>query len=641
MAMPETTQIGSEIEEYGSGLAAGRLDVNSVLLARYKVLGVLGGGGQGAVYQARDLNFPDARRLVAIKEMVMNADDSSYLNAFKREANMLAILNHPAIPKIYDFFSQNDRAYLVMEYINGSDLEAIMKKTKSLPMEKILEWAIDICDVLDYLHSQQETIVFRDMKPANLMIDSRGKVRLVDFGIAKKFVGGKKHTMIGTEGYSAPEQYRGNVSPLSDIYALGATLHHVITRQDPRMFAPFTFEERQVTSYLPDAPAGLQAILDHALAYNVADRYQTCAEMRSELEQLLRGPSQLGPALSVSNPSPTTDAIDEEIVDDGGIQPMWVFKTEDEIRSSPVVFKDLVFVGSYDTNIWALKLATGEFVWKYATEGGIASSPEVAPDADLILCGSEDNLFYAIDYKSGATMWTFKTQGRVRGSALVSDNNVFFGSDDGYLYALSNTTGQQRWVFDAGSEIRSRPCILGDRIIIGTDMGEVFGLELNGVRKWRFKAKRAVYSTPVIDLEGICYFGSFDNHLYALDAQSGYSMWRFRTDGPVISSPAITGNFVVVGSTDGNLYSVNAQTGKEKWRFSTATPIVSSPIVHQNTVMFGDSNGVFYAIDAKEGVEKWRFQAGGGITSAAVVAGGNVVLFAALDYSVYALPLAN
>src|SRR5690606_36435077 len=140
-------------------------------------------------------------------------------------------------------------------------------------IDKIIEWAIDLCDVLYYLHSHDpEPIVFRDMKPSNVMIDSRGKVRLIDFGIAKTFVSGVKHTMIGTEGYSAPEQYKGDVTPLSDVYSLGATLHHVLTRRDPRLEPPFSFQERPIRDLNPKAPPALVEIIERALAFNWRDR---------------------------------------------------------------------------------------------------------------------------------------------------------------------------------------------------------------------------------------------------------------------------------------------------------------------------------------------------------------------------------
>ncbi len=135
--------------------------------------------------------------------------------------------------------------------------------------------------MLEYLHDQKpDPIVFRDMKPSNVMIDSLGKVRLIDFGIAKTFVSGVKHTMIGTEGYSAPEQYKGDVSPQSDIYSLGATLHHVLTRKDPRLEPPFSFHERPILDYNADVNPGLVMIVEKALSFKAEDRYETCADMK-------------------------------------------------------------------------------------------------------------------------------------------------------------------------------------------------------------------------------------------------------------------------------------------------------------------------------------------------------------------------
>lgn len=270
----------------------GLLQANTMLFSRYKIEGQIGGGGQSVVYQARDLNFPEARRLVAIKEMLLTDSDpnlrAATIKTFQREANILATLNHPVIPRVYDFFSQNDRAYLIMEYINGRDLEAILVKTKSLPMNKIIEWAIELCDVLYYLHNHQpEPIIYRDMKPANVMIDSLARIRLVDFGIAKIFVSGLPQTMIGTEGYSAPEQYRGKATPLSDIFSLGTTLHHVITRTDPRLEPPFSFAERPITTLNPDATPELETVIMKALEFEPENRYSSCAEMKADLEAIV------------------------------------------------------------------------------------------------------------------------------------------------------------------------------------------------------------------------------------------------------------------------------------------------------------------------------------------------------------------
>ncbi len=198
---------------------------------------------------------------------------------FEREANILATLNHPSIPRIYDYFSAGNRSYLTLEFINGKDLEAIINETPGfLTEERVLGWAIELCDVLSFLHNHKpDPIIFRDMKPSNVMVNLQDHIVLVDFGIAKRFQVGQKGTMIGTEGYSPPEQYRGEAGPLADIYALGATLHHALTRRDPRLEPPFSFGERPLRKINPAVSAELEAVINTALQYNPGDRFQSAA----------------------------------------------------------------------------------------------------------------------------------------------------------------------------------------------------------------------------------------------------------------------------------------------------------------------------------------------------------------------------
>jgi eukaryotic-like serine/threonine-protein kinase len=639
--MSETTQFaGME----GDSHSDSSLKANAVLLNRYKVMGVLGGGGMGTVYQARDLHFPDAYRLVAIKEMQTLAADpalrASTLKTFQREANILATLSHSAIPKIFDFFDQNDRAYLVMEYINGSDLELLLQKTKELPMEKIIEWAIDLCDVLNYLHSHEpEPIVFRDMKPSNVMIDSRGKVRLIDFGIAKTFVSGVKHTMIGTEGYSAPEQYKGDVTPLSDVYSLGATLHHVLTRRDPRLEPPFSFNERPIHELNPKTPPALIAIVEKAITFDSKARFPNCAEMKEALEQLRFGGVAIINSPAYSAGGETATGFFDDFAATGAIQPKWKFATEDEIRCSPAIFKELALIGSYDTNMWAVKLDTGEFVWKFPTMGGIASSPVVDENNKTVMFGSEDYTFYSLDARSGRVSWRYATKDRIRSTPRIAHDHVFFGSDDGKVYALNSANGRYLWAYDTGSPVRSRPFVTDELIIVGSESGEVCGLELSGSRKWTYRTKRGVISSPFVDMaEGICYVGSADNYLYALDVSNGYSSWRFRTNGPIISSPVVSGNFVYFASADGHLYAVSTQNAKEKWKYKIDKPIVASPVVYRGSVYFGGTDEHLYCLDAESGRERWKFKTNGAITSAPYV-GGDIIIVGSMDNTLYALPL--
>lgn len=638
--MSETTQFAASDGDSRSDSSS--LKGNAMLLDRYKIMGVIGGGGMGTVYQARDMHFPDAHRMAAIKEMQTLATDptlrQSTLKTFQREANILATLSHPAIPKIYDFFDDGERAYLVMEFINGSDLELLLQKTKELPIDKIVDWAIDLCDVLHYLHSHEpEPIVFRDMKPSNVMIDSRGNVRLIDFGIAKTFVSGVKHTMIGTEGYSAPEQYKGDVTPQSDIYSLGATLHHVLTRKDPRLEPPFSFAERPLREANPKIPQGLADIIERALSFDVKNRFQSCAEMKDALEALRARPQlYTGASAERYSTEATTGYINEPI--SGAIQPRWVFRSEDEIRASATVMGTTAYVGSYDTNLWALNLENGELVWKHATNGGIASTPMADETNRTVMFGSEDGSFYSVDARTGRISWSYQTQGRIRCSPQLAHGHVFVGSDDGKLYCLNAANGRHLWNYDTSAPVRSRPFVTNDLIIFGSDTGELFAVELSGSRKWSYRAKRAIMSSPVVDHDNICYFGSSDMFFYAVDATSGYSVWRFRTSGPIIGSPTIGNGSAFVGSTDGFLYCLSTQSGRERWKFKTEKPIVASPVLARGIVYFGGTDNTFYALNADSGRELWRFTANGPITSAPYIS-RDLILVGSMDHTLYALPL--
>jgi serine/threonine protein kinase len=205
--------------------------------------------------------------------------------SFEREAETLVWLNHPAIPQVFDYFTVSDRSYLVQEYIQGSDLEAILNGTESFfPHDQVRRWGIEICDVLTYLHSHEpDPIVFRGIQPSNVMIDHLERVRLVGFSRAKMFQAGKQSTIMVTEGYSPPEQYIGVATPLVEIYALGAPLHHLLTRSDPQYEPPFTAILRSIKDYNPDVPDALAAVVMKALNYNPDDRYVSAREMKQAL----------------------------------------------------------------------------------------------------------------------------------------------------------------------------------------------------------------------------------------------------------------------------------------------------------------------------------------------------------------------
>lgn len=630
--MVDTQKLGKQEGPQGHSLQPG-----TVLQNRWRVMGVLGVGGMASVYKARDLRFPDVTRHVAIKEMLNLATDPQIremtLRNFEREANILASLSHPAMPEIYDYFPGKNHVYLVMEYINGRDLEAILNSVgiDKIPIDTVRKWAIELCDVLAYLHEHDpEPIIFRDVKPSNVMIDQHGNVRLIDFGIAKVFESGQKGTMIGTEGYSAPEQYKGEATPLSDVYAVGATLHHILTRRDPRLEPPFSFSERPIRQFNQKVSPDFEAIVMRALAYDPKERFQSAREMKESLDRL--GQRITGGAGIISS---TTEETDSE--SGGSVVPIWKFRCEDEVRSSPSIHGGTLYVGAYDNNLYALQASDGSFKWKYPTDGGIAASPALDPDDNIAIIGSEDAIVYAVDMRSGNICWTIMTERPVRCTARVAHGHVFFGSDDGKLRAAKLSNGRVVWKFDAGAPVRTQPWISDDQIIFGSEAGELIGLDLGGSARWRFRARRGITSSPIIH-DGVAYFGSTDYHVYAVDVKTGYSIWRYKTQKPIWSSPCIDtdGKTIYIGSVDGNLYALDIENGKERWKFASANQITSSPAFANGAVYFGGIDKNIYCIDAKTGKQRWSFTTEGPVASSPIVS-DNVVYIGSSDHYVYAL----
>jgi serine/threonine protein kinase len=600
------------------------------LADRYLIQGILGIGGMSAVYRARDMHFPNVTKLIAVKEMINRALDpivrSTIVRNFEREANLLASLDHRAIPRIYDYFTLNERSYLIIEFVNGQDLEALLNSTNEfIAEERVLRWAIELCDVLSYLHDHKpDPIIFRDMKPSNVMITPQDHVVLVDFGIAKPFQTGKRGTMIGTEGYSPPEQYRGEATPLADIYALGATLHHTLTRRDPRLEPPFSFNERPVGRINPGVSPIMEKVINKALEYTPEDRFKTADEMKTAM----LGVAQATGVLPSIHPSASQRPRSNE-----NIKPVWEFKCEDEIRGSPTCHNGMLYIGCYDNNLYAIEARDGTFSWKYPTDGGIVSKPAVYDDS--IFVGSEDHRLHAVYMRTGRVNWTYYTNGPVRSSPFIAEGHVFIGSDDRFLHAVNAVTGRAAWRLDAGSPVRATPIVVDELVYFGTESGDFHCVDFTGTIKWRFKAKRAVTSSAVVS-KGVVYFGSVDSTIYANDAKTGWVIWRFRLSKPTISTPCLHENLLFTGAIDGLIYCIDTSTSKEVWRYNTQHQVTGSPIIYRDSMYCGSVDGHIYCLEYRTGRLRWKFQTKGSITGTPA-AWEDFIFIGSIDHKIYAL----
>jgi serine/threonine protein kinase len=252
-----------------------------ILDRRYQIAELLGEGGMGKVFLAHDLRLSERR--VVVKQLrddfYREEDKQKALSFFKREMEMLVTLDHPSIVKVIDYFHEEDNYYLVMDYIEGSNLHQRLHKERGgepFDEEIVVAWTLEILDVLSYMHSRN--VIYRDLKPSNIMIDVRGQLKLIDFGIARTFDEGGEGTHVVSAGYSPPEQYWGGASPQSDIYALGGTMHFLLSGTDPQ---PLTCSSPRTLN--PAVSEYIDGVVRKSTAQDINERYADAMDMREAL----------------------------------------------------------------------------------------------------------------------------------------------------------------------------------------------------------------------------------------------------------------------------------------------------------------------------------------------------------------------
>lgn len=258
--------------------------IGSVIDGKYEILTLIGQGGMSKVYLAMDKRLNKQWAVKEIEKRARDKNNEVIIRSAIEEANMIKRLDHPSLPRIVDIIDNGNVIFVIMDYIEGEPLSTILKRNGAQPQELVIEWAKELCGVLDYLHTCNPPIIYRDMKPANVMLKPDGSLKLIDFGIAREFKEDKLSDTVslGTKGYAAPEQFggKGQTDARTDVYGLGVTLYHLITGQNP---CEPPYELYPIRYWNPGLSAGLEKIVLKCTQLNPNDRYQSCAELMYEL----------------------------------------------------------------------------------------------------------------------------------------------------------------------------------------------------------------------------------------------------------------------------------------------------------------------------------------------------------------------
>ncbi|MFC6720694.1 PQQ-binding-like beta-propeller repeat protein [Halobacteriaceae archaeon SHR40] len=329
---------------------------------------------------------------------------------------------------------------------------------------------------------------------------------------------------------------------------------------------------------------------------------------------------------------------------------IWEFETGYfVIDSSPTVVDDTVFIGSWDTSMYALDASDGTELWEFKTAGEIDSAPSVVDGTVFI--GSLDGNLYGVDASDGTEQWRYNAGetpgGEIWSSPTVANETVYLGDYEGNLHAVDAADGTEQWVFETGDWIDSSPTVLEGTVFVGSRDENLYAVNAtDGTEQWRFETNNFVISSPTV-ANGTVFFGSSDNNLYAVDSDDGSEVWRL--EAPGTSSPTVLDKTVFVGSGAGNLYAVDANDGSEKWIFEADGAISSSPTVADSTVVVGSSDDNLYGVDRETGEELWRFEtrdeplrsdAKTGIQSSPTVVDGTAFV-GSLDGYVYAIDVGS
>jgi serine/threonine-protein kinase len=554
--------------------------------------------------------------------------------------------------------------YLVMEFITGRDLDTVLR-TDGLPgLSTAVDWAAQTAAALQAAHTAG--VIHRDLKPANLMLTGDGRIKILDFGIARYMASTHKSSkVIGTLAYMPPERFGDHSGDArSDLYSLGCVLHELLTGSPPfqagepvaLMAAHLNTAPKPPGLMRPGVPAALDALVIALLAKDPEDRPASAAKVCDALRSLRVTPptSRCGGRLSDTDTETMTAPLTAI-----GASAAPIAKPE-PVTGRSTATRHI----SRRTALWlgigaatSAGIAAAGFTlfdrdtpdrrlrWRCTTKSPVTSSPTVA--GGVVYLGDTDGNVYALDATTGKRQWHYPTGGKVEGTPTVAGGMVYTGSADGSVYALDAATGKRRWHYLTGTKAEAAPTVADGVAYVGGH-SEVIALDaVTGRKRWVVLCDSGLELPTVAG--GVVYVAGFDS-VTALDGTTGEKKWVRRAsdwgfdhsvewdDTPedwAFTSPTVSGETVYIGSSK-RVYALDAATGTKRWAYDTGDRAGSAPTVADDVVYTGCYDKKVYALDAATGNRRWAFDTGGKVEGTPKVT-GEVVYVGSADHKVYAL----
>lgn len=648
---------GETLESNPSPLshATGLFHQGQLLHQRYRILGQIGQGGFAAVYKAEDTHF--YQRLVAIKEMSQSGlspqERAEAIQAFTREAQMLASLQHPSLPRIYDYFSEHRRWYLVMDFLEGETLEHMVlhRSEHRLSLRETIALGLELCAVLDYLHTRRPPVIFRDLKPANILRGPTNHLYLIDFGIARHFKPGQARDTVafGSPGYAAPEQYgKAQTTPQSDIYSLGVLLHHLLSGDDP---ADRPFLLAPLRLYGGETLAELEALITQMTQLDSERRPASIAEVQQRLRSLATQREEQ-PANIIQSPSPQ-ERIPERS------------RTQETSRTGQEQAQEQVL--EHPINRSRRKFVIGGLLAGVALAAGagsmlslsrMANPPHVHPTPRPLLPHTGPETMFGVDAQhthfiasehtlSPANVahlsqaWVTPLDGEnIFSSPMVSGDTLYIGTLDGRLLAFDIVSGKERWATpqhgNATTTNGSTPAVANGKVYICLQDRRLHAFDAaTGKEQWVAPFADSMWSSPTIASNLVYVTG--EKRLYAFDAASGKLEWSNSITSlfPAATSPAVSHDLVyIVASANsagtGRLMAFGATNGRLAWTSDLIEGGIdtnASPTVANGLVYIGAEGGLA-AFDALTGHVRWTATPTKGTTGSSVAVANGLVYLA-------------